>query len=292
MTHPLLDARALAVGYDKTPVVDALDISFATGSITALIGPNASGKSTLLRGLSRLLPPLSGSVLLDGDDLARLPSRSIAQRLGILPQGPTAPEGITVADLVARGRHPHARLLQRAGRGDLEIVAHALTVTGTAELAERPVDSLSGGQRQRVWIAMALAQETPLLLLDEPTTYLDIAHQIEVLDLLQDLRSAEGKTIVIVLHDLEQAAAYADRLVVMSSGSIVADGAPSDVLTEELLQQVFGLRARVMPDPDTGSPLVLPRGRHVPASTTGSGAAGPRRTDPERQDPERQEETP
>lgn len=266
MSAPILAARELTVGYDGKAVVTDLDLTFARGTITALIGPNASGKSTLLRGLARLLAPQSGVVLLDGTDLATLPSRVVAQRLGILPQGPTAPDGITVADLVGRGRHPHARWLGGARGHDLEVIAHALTVTGTSDLAERPVDALSGGQRQRVWIAMALAQETPLLLLDEPTTYLDIAHQIEVLDLLEDLRAGEDKTIVLVLHDLEQAAAYADRLVVLSRGTIVADGPPADVLTERLVQDVFGLRARILPDPDTGSPLVLPRGRH--ATTT------------------------
>ncbi|MBG0717227.1 ABC transporter ATP-binding protein [Microbacterium sp. 2C] len=264
----ILLAEAARIGYDGQVVINGIDVGFTEGSITAVVGPNASGKSTLLKGLSRLLPLDDGQVLLDGTALRDLPSRVIAQRLGVLPQSPLAPEGITVSDLVSRGRHPHGRLLRRSGAEDLRYIAEALVATGTAELADRPVDSLSGGQRQRVWIAMALAQQTGLLLLDEPTTYLDIAHQIEVLDLLVDLRVDAGKTIVMVLHDLEQAAAYADRLLVVSEGRLVAEGAPSDVLTEQLVLDVFGLRARIISDPDTGTPLILPRGRHVPSPTT------------------------
>lgn len=263
-----LSARGIRLGYDTRVVIDGIDVEFPRGSITALIGPNACGKSTLLKGLSRLLPPQEGSVLLDGVDLHSLPSRTVAQRLGLLPQSPLAPEGITVADLVTRGRHPHGKLLRRSAHDDLAIVAEALTDTGIADLAERPVDALSGGQRQRAWIAMALAQQTPLLLLDEPTTFLDIAHQIEVLDLLTDLRNTRGKTIVMVLHDLEQAAAYADRLVVVSDGRIFAHGDPAEVLTEDLVFDVFGLRSRIISDPDTGAPLVLPRGRHALARLT------------------------
>ncbi|WEK60953.1 MAG: ABC transporter ATP-binding protein [Candidatus Microbacterium colombiense] len=270
MTPPaeILRAEGISVGYDSRLVIDGLDVAFPEGSITALVGPNASGKSTLLKALARLLPVQSGRVLLDGTALNTLSSRAIAQRLGVLPQSPLAPEGITVADLVSRGRHPHGRAFRRSLDQDLRVVAHALQVTGTAALADRPVDALSGGQRQRVWIAMALAQETSLLLLDEPTTYLDIAHQIEVLDLLIDLRRSSAKSIVMVLHDLEQAAAYADRLLVLSEGRLVAEGAPGDVLTEQLVQDVFGLRSRIIPDPDTGSPLILPRGRHSSAPTT------------------------
>lgn len=271
-TEPALRAEGVRVGYDSHAVIDGLDVGFPAGSITALVGPNASGKSTLLKALARLLPLQAGQVLLDGAALHTLSSRTIAQRLGMLPQSPLAPEGITVADLVSRGRHPHGRLLRRTLDQDLRVVAGALVATGTAELADRPVDSLSGGQRQRVWIAMALAQETSLLLLDEPTTYLDIAHQIEVLDLLADLRASAAKTIVMVLHDLEQAAAYADRLLVLSEGRLVAEGPPGEVLTEQLVLEVFGLRSRIIPDPDTGAPLVLPRGRHssAPSSVTPS----------------------
>ncbi|PRB13084.1 ABC transporter ATP-binding protein [Microbacterium sp. MYb62] len=258
----VLHAEGIRVGYDTHAVIDGLDVGFPAGSITALVGPNASGKSTLLKALARLLPLQEGQVLLDGTALHTMSSRAIAQRLGMLPQSPLAPEGITVADLVTRGRHPHGRLFRRTLDHDMRVVASALVATGTAELADRPVDALSGGQRQRVWIAMALAQETSLLLLDEPTTYLDIAHQIEVLDLLADLRASSAKTIVMVLHDLEQAAAYADRLLVLSEGRLVAQGPPGDVLTERLVLDVFGLRSRIIPDPDTGAPLILPRGRH------------------------------
>lgn len=263
----VLRAEGVRVGYDAHAVIDGLDVGFPAGSITALVGPNASGKSTLLKALARLLPLQAGQVLLEDVALHTLSSRAIAQRLGMLPQSPLAPEGITVADLVSRGRHPHGRLFHRTLDHDLRVVAGALVATGTAELADRPVDSLSGGQRQRVWIAMALAQETSLLLLDEPTTYLDIAHQIEVLDLLADLRASSGKTVVMVLHDLEQAAAYADRLLVLSKGRLVAAGPPGEVLTEKLVLDVFGLRSRIIPDPDTGAPLVLPRGRHTSSPT-------------------------
>ena len=266
-TRDVLRADRIRVGYDTHTVIDGLDVGFPAGSITALVGPNASGKSTLLKALGRLLPVQQGQVLLDGRALRTMSSRAIAQRLGVLPQSPLAPEGITVADLVSRGRHPHGRLFHRTLDQDLRIVAGALVATGTAELADRPVDSLSGGQRQRVWIAMALAQETALVLLDEPTTYLDIAHQIEVLDLLADLRASAAKTIVMVLHDLEQAAAYADRLLVLSEGRLVAEGAPGDVLTEQLVLEVFGLRSRIIPDPDTGAPLILARGRHSSSAT-------------------------
>lgn len=230
------------------------------GEITALIGPNACGKSTLLGTLSRLVPVQGGAVLLNGVDIHSLPTREVARRLGILPQSPVAPEGITVAELVTRGRHPHRRFGARTPDDDV-IVARSMVRTGVADLASRPVDTLSGGQRQRVWIAMALAQQTPLLLLDEPTSALDVAHQIEVLDLLVDL-NAEGTTVVVVLHDLAHAARYASTIVAMKEGAVVAVGPPREVITAELVADVFGVRARVLPDPDTGAPLVLVRGRH------------------------------
>ncbi len=262
MTHPLA-TTALRVGYGERTIIDGLDLTVQTGVITALIGPNASGKSTLLGALARLLTPSAGSVLLDGADIHSLPTREVARRLGILPQAPTAPDGITVAELVRRGRHPHRRFGVRQPDDD-RIVAAALLRAGVADLAARGLDTLSGGQRQRVWIAMALAQQTPVLLLDEPTSYLDIAHQVEVLDLLVDLRRDEGKTVVIVLHDLNQAAHYAQTLVVLSAGAVVAAGPPAEVITESLVEAVFGIPNRVIADPDTGSPLVLPRGRHDP----------------------------
>jgi iron complex transport system ATP-binding protein len=258
--EPILAARGVQAGYAAKTIVSDLDLLVARGGITALIGPNASGKSTLLGALSRLVPLQAGSVLLDGADIHAMPTREVARRLGILPQSPVAPEGITVAELVRRGRHPHRRFGSTRASDDL-IVARALLRTGVADLVDRPVDTLSGGQRQRAWIAMALAQETPLLLLDEPTSALDIAHQIEVLDLLVDL-VAEGTTVVVVLHDLSHAARYASTIVALRDGAIVASGPPAEVITADLVAEVFGVQARVIADPDTGAPLVLPRGRH------------------------------
>ncbi|MFT4135368.1 ABC transporter ATP-binding protein [Microbacterium sp.] len=258
--HRGLSARALRAGYAARTIIGGLDLAIPARGITALIGPNACGKSTLLGTLARLLPVQGGSVLLDGDAIHSLPTRDVARRLGILPQSPVAPEGITVAELVTRGRHPHRRFGVRTPDDD-EIVAQALLRTGVADLATRAVDTLSGGQRQRVWIAMALAQQTPLLLLDEPTSALDVAHQIEVLDLLADLDAA-GTTVVVVLHDLAHAARYASTVIAMKDGAVVAVGPPRAVITAELVAEVFGVRARVIADPDTGAPLVLVRGRH------------------------------
>ncbi|PZQ88223.1 MAG: cobalamin/Fe(3+)-siderophore ABC transporter ATP-binding protein [Leifsonia xyli] len=257
-----LQAREVTLAYGDRTVVESLDLDIAPGRITAIVGANGCGKSTLLRALARLLSPTSGEILLDGAPLTSRASKQIARVLGLLPQSPLAPEGITVADLVGRGRHPHQRLLARWNAHDYEAVAAALEATGTSELAERSVDELSGGQRQRVWIAMALAQETEILLLDEPTTFLDVAHQIEVLDLLAELGQRRGTTIVMVLHDLNLAARYADELVAMSEGRIVASGAPGEILTPELVEQVFGIRSHVIPDPVSETPLVVPIGRH------------------------------
>lgn len=258
----LLQAQALTAGYGDSTVLRGLDLTVAAGRITAIVGANACGKSTLLRSLSRLLAPRAGHVVLDGRDLHRIPPRELARTLGLLPQSPIAPEGITVAELVSRGRHPHHGLLSRWSPGDDQAVAEALDATQTADLAERPVDELSGGQRQRVWIAMALAQQTDLLLLDEPTTFLDISHQVEVLDLLIDLNRARGTTIVMVLHDLNLAARYADLLVAMKDGGLYAHGTPAEVLTEGTVRAVFGLESRVVPDPISGRPMMLPIGRH------------------------------
>ncbi|TDH39312.1 ABC transporter ATP-binding protein [Pseudohoeflea suaedae] len=257
-----LRAEDLGAGYGERSVFDHLDIAFPSGRITAIVGANACGKSTLLRTLSRLLPARRGRVLLDGRSIHHLPSRELARTLGLLPQSPVAPEGITVADLVSRGRHPHQGLFSRWTGTDERAVADALDATGTAELAERAVDELSGGQRQRVWIAMALAQKTDVLLLDEPITFLDISHQVEVLDLLTDLNRSRGTTIVMVLHDLNLAARYADCLVAMAGGHIRSVGAPEIVLTEEGVRQVFGLDCRVLTDPTSGRPMMLPLGRH------------------------------
>ena len=257
-----LSAEQLTLAYGDRTVVEGLDIAIAAGRITAIVGANGCGKSTLLRALARLISPREGEVTLDGMSLQRQPSREIARTLGLLPQRPVAPEGIAVADLVGRGRHPHQRMLARWSPRDYEVVSDALTATGIADLADRPVDELSGGQQQRVWIAMALAQETDILLLDEPTTFLDVAHQIEVLDLLTDLNRERGTTIVMVLHDLNLAARYADVLVAVRDGHVHASGSPEEVITEQLVGDVFGLECRVILDPLSGKPLVLPSGRH------------------------------
>ncbi|TGB00018.1 ABC transporter ATP-binding protein [Streptomyces sp. MZ04] len=258
MTAARLSARELTLAYEDREVVHALDLAIPDGEVTVIVGPNACGKSTTLRALGRLLKPKSGAVLLDGEALAKLPTKKIAQQIGLLPQTPVAPEAITVGDLVARGRQPHQSWWQQWSDEDEKAVTEAMERTDVSALAERSVDELSGGQRQRVWIAMALAQDTGLLLLDEPTTYLDISHQVEVLDLVRQLNHDRGRTVVVVLHDLNQAARYADHLVAMKEGRIVAEGAPADVVTEELVREVFGLECVVVPDPVTGSPLVVP----------------------------------
>ncbi|WP_079148159.1 ABC transporter ATP-binding protein [Streptomyces agglomeratus] len=253
-----LTARGLTLAYEDRTVVHELDLAVPDGRVTVIVGPNACGKSTTLRALGRLLKPRRGAVLLDGAELAKIPTRRIAQQIGLLPQTPVAPEAITVADLVARGRQPHQHWWQQWSDEDERAVTDAMARTDVTALAERPVDALSGGQRQRVWIAMALAQETDLLLLDEPTTYLDISHQVEVLDLVRQLNHDQGRTVVTVLHDLNQAARYADHLVAMKEGRVVAEGHPRDIVTADLVQEVFGLSSVVVPDPVTGSPLVIP----------------------------------
>lgn len=265
---PRLSAVGLSLGYAETPVVHDLDLQVPDGRITVVVGANACGKSTLLRGLARLLRPRSGAVLLDGEAIHRRPTRQVARVLGLLPQNPVAPEGVTVVDLVARGRHPHHGLLRRWTGADDAAVAEALALTDTLDLADRVVDELSGGQRQRVWIAMALAQGTDLLLLDEPTTYLDVAHQVEMLDLLADLNARRGTTIVMVLHDLNLAARYADHLVALRGGTVVAEGSPREVVTEEVVREVFGLDNRVIDDPVSHTPLVVPVGRQLRATAS------------------------
>ncbi|WP_240806112.1 ABC transporter ATP-binding protein [Streptomyces sp. BPSDS2] len=265
-----LAASALTLAYEDRTVVHELDLTVPDGQVTVIVGPNACGKSTTLRALGRLLKPRGGAVLLDGTELARIPTKQIARSIGLLPQTPVAPEAITVSDLVARGRQPHQSWWQQWSDEDERAVTDAMSRTDVTALADRSVDELSGGQRQRVWIAMALAQDTDLLLLDEPTTYLDIAHQVEVLDLVRQLASpaadgTRGRTVVTVLHDLNQAARYADRLVAMKEGRIVAEGAPGDIVTAELVREVFGLEAVIVPDPVTGSPLVVPGAPWTPA---------------------------
>ena len=253
-----LAADGVRLAYGDKVVVDDLDLELTDGSFTAIVGPNGCGKSTLLRALGRLLRPTAGTVLLDGRAITSTPTREVAKVLGLLPQTPLAPEGLTVADLVARGRHPHQSWLRQWSSDDEAVVTEALRWTDMAELADSPVDALSGGQRQRAWISMALAQGTDLLLLDEPTTYLDLAHQVDVLELVGRLHAERGRTVVVVLHDLNLAARYAQRLVAMKDGVLVASGTPEEVLTEQLLADVFELEARVVPDPVTGTPMVVP----------------------------------
>jgi len=261
-SHHTLEARDLTLAYDQLEVARELSVQIPQGKITCIVGANACGKSTLLRALARLLKPRAGVVLLDGESIHQLPTKTVASRLGILPQSPTAPEGITVADLVARGRYPHQKWFRQWTSADEAVIADAMRATGTIKIAKRPVDELSGGQRQRVWIAMALAQGTDLMLLDEPTTYLDLAHQVEVLDLLVDLNQRDQRTIVLVLHDLNQAARYSHHLIAMRDGALIAAGTPTDVITETLVHGVFGLRCKVVTDEVAGTPLVLPIGRH------------------------------
>lgn len=251
-------AHQLRLGYGDTVVVDGLDLEVLDGTLTAVIGPNGCGKSTLLRALGRLLAADRGHVLLDGRRIDRYPTREVAKLLGLLPQSPVAPEGLSVADLVARGRHPHQSWYRQWSRDDEEAVAEALRWTGLTDLAQRAVDTLSGGQRQRAWISMALAQGTDLLLLDEPTTFLDLAHQVDVLELIQRLQRDMGRTVVMVLHDLNLAARYAQRLVAMRDGRVVAEGPPAEVLTEQTLCDVFDLEAKIITDPVAGTPMVVP----------------------------------
>ncbi|MCJ8140121.1 ABC transporter ATP-binding protein [Falsirhodobacter halotolerans] len=257
-----LAAEGVSAGYAGTTIFSDLDLAVPPGKVTAIVGANACGKSTLLRTLSRLLRPIAGQVLLDGKSIHAQKPRIVARKMGLLPQSPIAPDGITVVDLVSRGRHPHQGMLGRWGAKDDDAVASALDATRTTELAHRAVDELSGGQRQRVWIAMALAQETDLLLLDEPTTFLDIAHQVEVLDLLTDLNRRHGTTIVMVLHDLNLAARYADLLVAMAGGRIYGQGNADTVLTQDMVRNVFGLDSQILRDPVSGRPMMLPIGRH------------------------------
>lgn len=257
-----LEVDGATVAYGDRVVLDDLDLVVPPGRISIIVGANACGKSTLLRAMARLLAPTSGSVLLDGAPITAMPTKKVATVLGLLPQTPIAPEGIVVADLVGRGRYPHQGLFSRWTAADDAAVAEALEATGSLELAERPVDELSGGQRQRVWISMALAQQTDVLLLDEPTTFLDVSHQVDVLDLVTDLNRARGTTVVIVLHDLNLAARYADHLFAVKEGRIFASGTPREVVTSETVEAVFGMASRVIDDPVTGTPLVVPIGRH------------------------------
>ena len=256
-----LAARGLRLAYDRASVVHNLDLTVPDGAVSVIVGANACGKSTLLRGIARIMRPQAGTVTLDGADIHRLPTRAVARIVGLLPQQPNAPDGITVADLAARGRHPHQRLLRQWSRDDDRVVAEALAATGTLDLADRRVDELSGGQRQRAWIAMALAQDPDILLLDEPTSFLDVAHQIDVLDLLTELNRTRGTTVVMVLHDLNLAARYADHMIVMAAGRIVTRGAPGEVVSAPTIRDAFGLECHIVADPVCGAPMVVPVGR-------------------------------
>lgn len=260
-TQHSFEARALQLGYDGREIITGLDLSITAGEVTVIVGANASGKSTLLRGMSRLLRATGGVVEVDGSDIRSVPTKRLATIVGMLPQQPTAPEGITVVDLVGRGRYPHHGLFRQWSARDAAIVESALVATDTRELADRPVSELSGGQRQRVWIAMALAQQPDILVLDEPTTFLDLTHQIEVLDLLLELNRSRGTTVVMVLHDLNLAARYADNLVVMSKGAVHSSGTPSEVITSQMVLEAFELECRVITDPVCGAPMVIPIGR-------------------------------
>ncbi|MFD1211446.1 ABC transporter ATP-binding protein [Arthrobacter sp. GCM10027362] len=269
-----LRAESLTLGYDGRDIIRDLSLTVPRAQVTAVIGPNGCGKSTLLRGLGRLLAPRSGQVTLDGKPLPRLSTRYIATQISLLPQTPAAPPGLSVADLVSRGRHPRQKWYQQFSSADQSVVRDALEATGMLDLADTPVEELSGGQRQRAWISMILAQETEILLLDEPTTYLDLAHQVELLELIRRLNRDHARTVVMVLHDISLAARYSDHIVAMKGGRIIARGHPAEVITAERLQDIFGLSAHVVPEPVAGRPHVIPLGSSGPAgSSPAPGAA-------------------
>ncbi|WP_075691197.1 ABC transporter ATP-binding protein [Corynebacterium sphenisci] len=255
---PALAAAGLHAGYGGAPVLAGLDVTIPAGAVTSVIGPNGCGKSTLLRCLAGLLDPMSGEVAVAGRPIGGYRRRELARHIAVLPQMPTAPEGMLVGDLVALGRHPHQSWLRQWTADDAGRVGRALELTNVAGYADRPLDSLSGGQRQRAWLAMALAQDAEVLLLDEPTTYLDIAHAIDILNLVAGLPGRTGTTVAMVLHDLNLAIRYSDHLVVLGEGAVAAVGAPEEVITAELLAEVFRLSAVVVEDPQTGGPLVVP----------------------------------
>lgn len=255
-----LSAEKATIGYDNRVISRELSVQIPDKGFTVIVGANACGKSTLLRALSRLIQPSQGQVMLDGKAISRYPAKEVARRLGLLPQTSIAPEGITVADLVARGRYPHQKFTRQWSAEDEAAVIGAMEATKITPLSHRLVDELSGGQRQRVWVAMVLAQQTPMLLLDEPTTYLDIAHQIELLELLSALNGRDGHTVVAVLHDLNHACRYASHIIAMRDGQILAEGAPDEIITADLVEEVFGLPCIIIEDPLAKTPMVIPRG--------------------------------
>lgn len=261
-TAHVLKSNNIVAGYDKKTILNKVNITIPENKISVIIGANACGKSTLLKTLARLIQPTYGEILLDGKKLTSMAPKQLARVLGLLPQSPVVPEGITVADLVGRGRFPYQSFFKGLSKKDYEAVEEALALMGITELANRSVDELSGGQRQRVWIAMALAQQTDILLLDEPTTFLDISYQIEILDLLTDLNRKRGTTIVMVLHDINLSARYADYIFAVRQGNLIAEGTPADIITDGLIKQVFDLDCTVIPDPVSGSPFIVPKGRH------------------------------
>ena len=261
-TSKLLQANNIFAGYDKKIINDDISILIPKNKISVIIGANACGKSTLLKTMARLIQPISGDITLDGKKISQIPSKELARSLGLLPQAPIVPEGITVADLVSRGRFPYQSFLKGLDKSDYDAVEEALEIMGITDLANRSVDELSGGQRQRVWIAMALAQDTEILLLDEPTTYLDITYQVEILDLLTDLNRRKGTTIVMVLHDINLSARYADYIFALRGGKLIAEGSPSEIIDEELIKEVFDLDCSVISDPVSGTPFIIPKGRH------------------------------
>lgn len=256
--NPVLKGDALNIGYGQRLVVEGLSLELLKGGVTALVGPNGSGKSTLLKTLARLLSPSAGAVYLNGKAISRMPTSAVAQEIAVLPQGPVAPAGLTVGELVEQGRYPHAGPLRMLRKQDYSAIGQAIELTGMKDFVHRSLDSLSGGERQRAWIALALAQETPVLLLDEPTTFLDIGHQLEVLELVEQLNHDKGMTVVLVLHDLNHAARYASRIVALKDGRIVADGTPATVLTPALLAEVFNVHAHIIEDPERHTPICLP----------------------------------
>jgi len=255
-----LVAKQLSIGYGKQTIVTGLNLEIPDGKVTALIGANGSGKSTILKAMARIMKPSGGETLLDGKSIARMPTKEVAKRLAILPQSPVSPEGLTVRELVSYGRFPHQRGFGSLNGQDRKMIEWAIEVTGLGDLADRPVDQMSGGQRQRAWIAMALAQDTDILFLDEPTTFLDMAHQLEVLMLLRRLNEEEGKEIVMVVHDLNHASLFSDYIVAIKDGAAVCAGSPREVITRRMMREVFGIEADILEDRRTGAPLILPYG--------------------------------